>query len=372
MKTFSLESSALSTAYSPNGNNLVVGFYNGTVLVLDSTNGSSIMNLGTHNGSVSSVFYTNDGSKIISASIDGIIKIWDGKDGRELFTFDNEVQKSIRYKIASTIDGRYIVSGSGLTVRVWDIANRQLLREFKEVKNTQCIICSVAISPDGRYTVAGQDWSKMSCWDIQTGQIVFEKDFREGFHHGQDLCSVDYNPVGNCIAAGFWDGSIILLDAKNGQEIRRLVGHRTGEGTKCAMVYAKYSPNGQNIVSGSWDHKIKIWDVANGKALKTIVPKLIYFKVENDGLKRSLPISEFPLEDVEEEADNYFRRYISVSYSPNEQDVVSVDDKGTIKIWNVDNGEEIVRFVPKEMFLYYIWDNEVWIDSGGMISNSWR
>jgi len=377
MKNISLASSALSVAYSPNGNYMAVGFYNGAVQVLDSANGSLVMKLGNHNGSVSSVSYAEDGAKIISASIDGIIKIWDGKNGHELLTFDDSELKSIAYKATSSINGRYIVSGSGLTVRVWDIAGRQLLREFKEVKERSCVILSVAISPDGRYVVAGQDWSKMSCWDIESGQLVFEKDIREGFSHWQQLYSVDYNSDGSCIAAGFWDGSIITFDANDGQIIRRLVGHRKGKGENCAAVHAKYNSSGQSIVSGSWDGTIKIWDATSGREVKTLMPKLKYYESLDDrrSLKRlSLP-DQIPFDQEEllkEERDNYYRQYESVSYSPNEQNIVSVDNKGTIKIWSVDNGEEIARFVSKEEFLYLMWDKESWISSGGMVSNSWR
>jgi len=387
MKSFSLASSALSVAYSPNGNYLVVGFNNGAVQVLDSANGSLILKLGNHNGSVSYVSYAEDGLKIISASIDGVIKIWSGKDGRELLTFnDKELASTLykeltltRYKVASSMDGRYIVSGSGLTVRAWDITNRQLLREFKEVKERTCVISSVAISPDGRRVVAGQDWSKMSCWDIQSGQLVFEKDIRESFnqwqHQWQQLSSVDYNPDGNCIVAGFWDGSIIIFDANNGQEIRQLVGHRKGEGKSCAMVFVKYSSNGQKIVSGSWDCKIKIWEAETGKEVKTIASKLKYHESKyhgsNDTKGLLIPreilfyYQEEMQEKMKEERDNYFREYLSVSYSPNQQNIVSVDNKGTIKIWNVGNGEEIVRFVPRKEFLYLIWDKEAWISAGG-------
>src|SRR5690349_16767684 len=60
-----------------------------------------------------------DGTTIVSGSQDGMVKVWDGKSGKELLTLQGHSDR-VR-SVAVTPDGKTIVSGSyDKTIKVWD------------------------------------------------------------------------------------------------------------------------------------------------------------------------------------------------------------------------------------------------------------
>ena len=81
-----------------------------------------------HHGSVSSVTFSPDGSKIISGSEDRTIRVWDASTGVEMLPplrgHDNAIQS-----ITFSPDGSKIVSGSfdDSTIRVWDASTGIML-----------------------------------------------------------------------------------------------------------------------------------------------------------------------------------------------------------------------------------------------------
>ena len=77
-------------------------------------------------------------------------------------------------------------------------------------------------------------------------------------NHGKAL-SVCFSSDGNSIAAGFSDGTLMVLDPQGGKEVCTLTGH-TGSVRSVA-----FSPDGRLVASGSDDGTVRIWDVKEGK-----------------------------------------------------------------------------------------------------------
>jgi WD40 repeat protein len=62
-------------AYSPNGENLVVGYFNGEIKIVNTKYGHEILVLKGHNSSIISVCYGANSNHIASGDADGMIKI---------------------------------------------------------------------------------------------------------------------------------------------------------------------------------------------------------------------------------------------------------------------------------------------------------
>ncbi|MBQ2387231.1 MAG: hypothetical protein II300_08135, partial [Bacteroidales bacterium] len=65
-----------SVAYSPDGTKIISGSDDGTIKIWDANTGKYLKTLEGHSDWVNSVAYSPDGTKIISGSDDGTIKIW--------------------------------------------------------------------------------------------------------------------------------------------------------------------------------------------------------------------------------------------------------------------------------------------------------
>jgi WD40 repeat protein len=99
-----------------------------------------------HGGSVSALRFTPDGKTLISASEDGLIRLWDPATGQERRRLEGHTG-AVR-SLALAPDGNRLASGGAdLTVRLWDLAAGKQVRLFQGNRRA---VASLTFSPDGR------------------------------------------------------------------------------------------------------------------------------------------------------------------------------------------------------------------------------
>ena len=111
--------------------------------------------------------------------------------------------------------GRYLVTGSDdKTVRVWEVATGRLLRTLRPPigAKSEGVINAVAISPDGRYIVAGGmtgykqlgQSSRYSVYgfDREIGAIVDDLEISDLYNHGTFPLSLDFSTDGAKLVIG--------------------------------------------------------------------------------------------------------------------------------------------------------------------------
>jgi RNA polymerase sigma factor (sigma-70 family) len=168
---------------------------------------------------------------------------------------------------------------------------------------------SVAFSRDGKTLFSAGCWS-LCFWDAATGQktggIDLEKD---ALPQKSTLAACALAPDGKIIAMTMrYEGTIRLVDAATGKEIRRLEGHGRGSGTR-SVTRIDFSPDGKTLASVATDGTIRLWDVATGKETSKLAP-----------LQGDLD----PL----------------VRFSPDGKMLVSKDG-GNVRLWDVATGKEL-------------------------------
>src|SRR5207245_1722403 len=86
--------------------------------LLDFLTGANIGNLEGHNGLVTAIAISPDGTIVASGSEDGTICVWDTRTGKKLVDLfrGHEPVNSVAF----SPDGVYIISSSSNTVRTWD------------------------------------------------------------------------------------------------------------------------------------------------------------------------------------------------------------------------------------------------------------
>ena len=89
-----------------------------------------LANLRGHLESVNSVGYSPDGQRIVSASDDGTIRLWEAISGRDLADFNGHEGRI--NSVAFSPDGRRIVTaGENTTAKVWSADSGQELFRLK-------------------------------------------------------------------------------------------------------------------------------------------------------------------------------------------------------------------------------------------------
>jgi len=66
-----------SAAYSPDGKRIVSASFDKSLRIWEAVSGQELLTLKGHTGPVNRVAYSSDGNHIVSSGLDGTIRIWD-------------------------------------------------------------------------------------------------------------------------------------------------------------------------------------------------------------------------------------------------------------------------------------------------------
>ncbi|MDZ8080009.1 MAG: WD40 repeat domain-containing protein [Nostoc sp. DcaGUA01] len=211
---------------------------------------------------VNSLAFSSDGQTLVSCGADSTIKIWH-VGALDLIDILHKHHGVVRCA-AFTPDGRMLATGGDdRKILFWDLIHRQVAIALS-LDDTAAH--SLVLSPDGQTVVTGS-YRKIKVWRIspQTG-IKSLKD-TEPLHtlmgHSHIVCSLAISRDGKLLVSGSWDQTIKIWHLESGKLLHTLKGHRD-------RVYAiALSPDEEIIASGSADQTIKLWHVQTGELLGT-------------------------------------------------------------------------------------------------------
>ncbi len=241
--------------FLPGGRRLLSASGDRTLRVWDLKASRRPLRLGAHENWVRGVTLAPDGQRALSWGDDNTLRLWDVPAGRELLRLKGHTEW-IRCG-AFLPDGRRVVSGSDDgTARLWDANTGAELRRFAGHKG---YVLGLALSPDGRRLLTAGTEERVRLWDVETG-----KEMRHFDGHAGSVHAVAFAPDGlRALSAGV-DGTVRLWDLESGKELRRLLGHR---GTVWCVAFA---PEGKLAVSGGSDRTVRLWVVATGREVRRL------------------------------------------------------------------------------------------------------
>ncbi len=165
-----------------------------------------------HNAKVNSVVFVGDTSKLVSASNDTTVRLWDIITGKLLHTYTGH-SKYVSSVVVSP-DKRNILSGSwDGTIKLWDIESGKNLITIAAHEEP---VIGVAISPDGKDAVSCCSDGTAKIWNLNSGEM---RCVLKG-HTAQVNCAVFTND-GKRIITSSDDGTTKFWDT-NGREIMSL------------------------------------------------------------------------------------------------------------------------------------------------------
>ena len=191
---------ASSVAYSLDGSKIACGLSRGLV-VLDAATGSVLRNFEGHENSVTSVAFSPEGDMVASGSWDGTILLWDltsaPTPSAPPYTppdFSGSLSLSAPdtvHSVAFSPDGATLASGNAdNTVSLWWSGTGQLQRTLSGHEGK---VRSVAFSPDGLTVASGSVDKTIRLWDADTGQ------FRRSLQHYGTVWNVSFSHDGTLL-----------------------------------------------------------------------------------------------------------------------------------------------------------------------------
>ncbi|MBF0541378.1 MAG: caspase family protein [Nitrospirae bacterium] len=226
------------------------------------------LDTGGHMALIWKIIPMKDGRRIISASADKTIRIWDIETGKETQKLLGQIgggSEGAIYAIALSPDEKWLAVGGYFggnidtrgNIRIYDIETGKIINVLKSHKSS---IYDLSVSSDGRYLVSGSADKMVKVWDIQNNfSEVFSFD-----GHTDHLYAVRIFKEGNdykIVSAGF-DNRLILCSLNDKKQLN---SYTHSDKLRHMAINEKYI-----IVSAIRGKKIEIFD-HNLNKIKEIV-----------------------------------------------------------------------------------------------------
>jgi WD40 repeat protein/serine/threonine protein kinase len=331
-----------SVAYSPDGRRLLTASWDGTAKVWDAATGKAVLTLRSLRGpgrAITAAAFSPDGSRLATGTVDGAVEIWDAATGQEVLALKGHAQRV--NAVAFNPDGRRLATASfDETAKVWDAATGE---EIRVLRGPGREIQDVAFSPDGTRLATAARPSLAQVWDAVTGKEML---LLRG--HSAGVQGVAFSPDGTRVATASEDGTTKVWDAASGEEIRTLQGHA---GTVFGVAF---SPDGRHLATAQENGTAKVWDVATGQETLTIRGHTLFVRsvaFSPDGRRLATASNDRTAKVWDASVDQEFLTLKGhsagvhgVAFSPDGTRVATASEDGTAKVWDAASGEEIRTF----------------------------
>ncbi len=316
-----------AVALTPDESRVVTASADTTLRVWNRSTGEQVVIRG-HEEQVRAVAATY--TLVVSGSEDRTVRMWNLVTGEPLATLTghaNWVQG-----LAVTADGSRIASASeDGTVRLWDATRRAELRTLRGHREP---VYGVAITPDGSRLVSASADRTVKIWDPGTGKELHTLTGHEDF-----VRAVAITPNGARGVSGSDDGTVRLWDLRSGKEISKLEGH-TGYVQTVAIT-----PDGSRAVSGSDDGTVRVWDTATGESRKLTghIDWVLGVAVTSDGgqvfsasADATLRVWDVAAGEARQTLTGRVFALLGIAIAPDGRLVAASEDQ-TIKVWSPED-----------------------------------
>jgi len=351
-----------SVSFSRDGKYIVAGVTDYTAIVWDAKTGNEIRKYkrakATCTSCISEASITSDNKYIITACSDSV-KVFDMKSGSLVHEFYG--QGGTPENLAISSDNQLVAGIEYGVAEVWNIQTGILILKAGNYSSNK--VLSLAISPDGKSLITGNDKRFSEIWDINSGEKkislkgylnqVDESILTHSYMYWAALTNeVKLSPDGRFIAIGRTGNNARLIDFKTGKVYKTLRGHNS------MVISLCFSSDGKYLATGGLDGKAIVWDVETGDKVREISfadTKLAIFSVDISSDNSMLATADWGgyvvIWDIE--TGNRIRSIskhdgfavYKVKFMPNGVYYISAGLDGKLKLIEIDTGEEIRRFI---------------------------
>jgi WD40 repeat protein len=205
--------SIYALAFSPGGDKLVTASYDKLLMLWDVASGSELHTLKHHTAAIFAVAFSPDGKALVSAAADQTVKLWNAETGQRILTL-TEPTKGLN-AVAFHPRGHEIAAvGIDKMIRIYEW-NGTTAKLKRSAFGHDAPILSLAYSPDGGTLFTGSEDRRIKAWDSATLQ---ERHVYENLPDWPQTLAVSRD--GSRLAAGFCNGDLVLFDAASAKKVR--------------------------------------------------------------------------------------------------------------------------------------------------------
>ena len=240
-----------SVAFSPDGSRIASAGQDRAVRLWNARTGELLEELSGHQDQIVAVAFGAGGQQVYSFGgwNDGMMRTWDARSGE--LASNLAMTQHAAYAIAVRPDGAKVAYASpDHAIIVMDALGGQVDLELEGHSGT---IRSLAYDNSGQRLASASEDGTVRVWDLETGEVRHEL----GRDHSP-VWAVAFHPDASEVVGAFQDGLIQAWDASTGDEMWAMDGHR-------GVVYAlAFDASGERLASASFDKTVRIWDSRSG------------------------------------------------------------------------------------------------------------
>ncbi|MFZ1110216.1 MAG: PDZ domain-containing protein [Rhodomicrobium sp.] len=244
----------------------------------EATEGALIpmLDTGGHMATIRSIAFTPDGRKLVSASDDKTIRVWDLATGQTEQIVRGQAGPGATgsiYAIALSPDGKWLAAGgwtAGGEIRLYDFKSRKLVALLEGHADA---VYGLAFSPDSRQLVSGSHDRTAIIWSTEP---LFEADISKMSRESVAVLKPQRRlPCEDTVTTvGFTSDGARVITGSDKHELRFWSAH-TGDllsnsrDHRDKVVSLSVALDG-SIVSGDFSGEIRLWNGQIGKAVKLL------------------------------------------------------------------------------------------------------
>jgi WD40 repeat protein len=275
-----------SVAASADGKRIASGGDDGATIVWEAN--AAIATRESEDGAIDAVAFSPNGKLVAIGNQSGQVSLWDPTANKDLFSTKGG-GRIVHLEFMP--DGKTLYAGSwDQTIRIYDVATG---KERATLTGPKFQLFGLALSSDGKQLVSCYSSGDITTWSTKTNKPgptynPVPRTSSKGACH-----AVAFSQDSKSIAAGFDDGTIVVIDAATGKELRRAkvadsvnalsfaANGKLAAGTQneeLAIVDATgavttlkghgrpitdvvFTADGKHLISSSMDMTVRVWGV---------------------------------------------------------------------------------------------------------------
>jgi len=353
----------ISVSFSPDGKTLASGSSDSTVKLWNVEKEKEIRTL-TDDHILQIVSFSPDSKTLAYSTGGGTIKLWNIKTGQAI-----QILNIGDRDFSFGSDGKTLASiGNDGTIKLWDLKMKKTIRSFKQPANFSRSSYSESLAyidftPDLKTLASIPGDGTIKLWSLGEGNKTYtipvvnsSQLSKEGVKHPSNPIFMSFSPDSKMLASvNGYDDTMKLWNIETGKEIRTFTEHDPN------IHYVSFSADGNRLVTGNNYGIIKIWNVQTGKQILTLTENNdngddnhfsgLVFNPDGKTLavirrkKKEIELwdldKKIKFRTLVEYEDNYrsdSTMFNNIQFSPDGKILVSIDNDGTLKLWNGSNG----------------------------------
>ncbi len=158
-------------------------------------------------------------------------------------------ERNIRTIAPAPDNNSVYTAGLGNYIEVWNIT----LRSARKLTDTEAMVNSLSLSPDGSMLAGGLRNGKTMIWNLKENlkDQVINTDERNAVQ------TVQFSRNGKYLACGALNGNILMFRTSDFKLLYTLRGH------KARITSIAFNPDGKSLVSGSYDGQVVLWNLSD-------------------------------------------------------------------------------------------------------------